>query len=279
MANCNKTQTGLVSLYDGDGLYEGGNEVPAPHFLKGQQALDLVDKDETGRYHVGFFGFSNFYREIKTAGSIWSLDKQKRLFFTHHNFCIGGYDTKRMAIDNPADPKNYWVRSLAKFAQPEKVRVAFVKIALARPGVMSVAEYIKQLEGYATTTLQILKKKYTGVEMVYLVPRVYGGYATSSANPEPYAHAGGQTVKNLVAAQINGDPDLSPAKVSWLGYGPYPWADGLRADSRGLTWTCADFVTDGTHPSIIGRNKFFYQILNPWLTTNPLTRKWYLGFS
>lgn len=277
MANCANTSTPLKSLYDTVGLYAGGNEIPAAHLAKAQAALGRVGKDAEGRYHVGFFGFSNFYREIKTAGAIWSLDKAKRLFFTHHNFCIGGYDTRRMALDQPGDPKNYWVRALAKYAKPEQVKVAFVKIALARPGAISVPEYVSQLVGFATITLQILKRKYPGVEMVWLVPRIYGGYATSSANPEPYAHAGGIAVKQLVQAQIDGDPAIAPDKVAWLGYGPYPWANGLQADSRGLTWTCADFVLDGTHPSDVGRNKFFHQLLNPWLTLNPLTQKWYLG--
>ena len=62
----------------------------------------------------------------------------------------------------------------------------------------------------------------------------------------------------------------------WVDWGTYNWADGLSPRSDGLTWECADFVTDGTHPSTSGREKVA-QILLAFAHAEPTIAAWYLA--
>jgi hypothetical protein len=67
----------------------------------------------------------------------------------------------------------------------------------------------------------------------------YGGYAETPLNPEPDSYETGFAVKDVIAAQIAGEPKLSyrgRSRAPWLAWGPYLWADGLRPRSDGPTY-------------------------------------------
>jgi hypothetical protein len=74
---------------------------------------------------------------------------------------------------------------------------------------------------------------------------------------------------------LNFDPSRGPVTAPWLAWGPYLWADGLRPRADGLTWTCADFAEDGTHPSVGGRQKVANLLLT-FVRTDTTAREWFL---
>ncbi len=108
------------------------------------------------------------------------------------------------------------------------------------------------------------KSRYPNLKQAFLHCRVYGVYARTQLNPEPYAYEYGFATKWLIEAQINQvatgkvdatSGDLSYQSAPWLAWGPYLWASGQIPRSDGLTWTLQDFRFDGTHPSPSGVEK------------------------
>jgi hypothetical protein len=126
---------------------------------------------------------------------------------------------------------------------------------------------------------RILKTNYPNIKLAYWTSRTYGGYATSTLNPEPYAYESGFAVKWTITRQITGDTALAytgpNARSPWLGWGAYLWADGLIPRSDGLIWICDDFVTsDRTHPSTSGRLKVAQLLLN-FFKSDTTTKGWF----
>jgi hypothetical protein len=122
--------------------------------------------------------------------------------------------------------------------------------------------------------------KFPNCLLVYCSSRTYGGYATTSLNPEPFAYESGFSVKWLIEKQITGDPSLectgNNPKAPWLSWGPYLWADGIIPRSDGLVWLQTDFRSDdGTHPSAAGQKKVAELLLN-FFTTDATAKNWFL---
>ena len=109
------------------------------------------------------------------------------------------------------------------------------------------------------------------MKIVYLSSRIYGGYATTSLNPEPYAYEGGFAMKHVIADQIAGKVELP-----WLAWGPYLWTDGLKGRKQDdVVWKREDVGQDGTHPSNTGREKVARMLLE-FLKKDATARPWFL---
>ena len=120
------------------------------------------------------------------------------------------------------------------------------------------------LEARLGNIARALKARYPHLTMLFLSSRIWGGYAVTTVNPEPYAYESGFAAKWLVGAQVaqisvgvQGDTlagDLNYDTVApWIGWGPYLWAYGDQARSDGLQWLPLDFQqNDGTAPSQAG---------------------------
>jgi hypothetical protein len=90
-------------------------------------------------------------------------------------------------------------------------------------------------------------------------------------NPEPYAFETGFAHKWAIedAIRAGGDP--------WVVWGPYLWAgDETQKRSDGLFYVRADFVQDGTHPSMSGQTKVGTQLLN-FFKTSEFTACWFVA--
>ncbi|MCI0434352.1 MAG: hypothetical protein L0271_12050 [Gemmatimonadetes bacterium] len=134
--------------------------------------------------------------------------------------------------------------------------------------------------------LRALRQRYPNLQQVFLASRIYGGYSTHPANPEPYAYEGAFAVRMTIEAQIKQrfwgiiDPlagDMSyPGTVPWIAWGPYFWADGTRPRSDGLIWERGDLASDGIHPSPRGELKVA-RMLMTFFKTEPVTRCWFLA--
>jgi hypothetical protein len=298
------------ATYEGflGGLYPGGaNTVPSDHAAVGRsraaeiQPLDQNgDPNPDGVYALLSVGMSNTTREFckgrVTDCAPWSFVGQASADPTvdHEHLvlvdgAVGGHPASDW--DSPDDPVYARVRDqrLAPLGLTEaQVQVAWIKQANPRPRVSLPAADADalQLEASLGDIVRALKVHYPNLQQVVVSSRTYGGYATTTLNPEPYAFETGFAVKWLVEAQImqsrTGVIDSEAGDLSldfgapWLAWGPYLWADGENPRSDGLIWVRDDFVADGTHPSPLGEQKVGAMLLE-FFKTSAETRCWFLA--
>lgn len=294
--NCSKTSTGLRPLselgttpyfgYQG-GLYPNGmNESPSAHNAAGIElaqsivplsATGAVDQ-EAGRIVLLSIGMSNATQEFSLFKSMTDQDPAKNAKLVIVDGAQGGQTAS--IISSPS--ANFWnvidQRLTAAGVTREQVQIAWVKEANANP-TQPFPQHAVMLQGHLESIARILKTRYPNIKLAYWSSRTYGGYATTTLNPEPYAYESGFAVKWLITKQIENDTSLvfqgSNARAPWLAWGPYLWADGTVPRSDGFSWDCSDFQSDGTHPSTSGRQKVANALLS-FFKTNPTTTVWFL---
>jgi hypothetical protein len=162
----------------------------------------------------------------------------------------------------------------------EQVQAVWIKQADAGP-TQGFPRYAQQLQAELARIVQVLPQRFPNCRLAYLSSRTYGGYATTSLNPEPYAYESGFAVKWLIEQQIGGEPELNydpakgPVKAPWLSWGPYLWANGGTQRADCLSYAETDFVGDGTHQSPSGQRKVG-KLLIEFFRSDSTTRPWFL---
>jgi hypothetical protein len=283
--------TGLVPLpdlgkgmYQGfeGGLYPGGeNKPPKAHLeagLKAAKSIVPLDAEghpaPDGKIVMLSCGMSNTTMEFQGFQRIAKADASLNPRLVIVDGAQGG-QTAHITADPQA---SYWKvdeeRIAAAGVTPKQVQVVWLKQANARPGEGFPAA-AKVLQEETVKTLHNLKDRFPNLKIAYLSSRIYGGYATTPLNPEPYAYEGGFAMKWVIADQIAGKPGA--VKSPWLAWGPYLWTDGMKGrKSDGVTWLKDDVVDrDRTHPSASGREKVA-QMLLTFLKTDPTAKIWFL---
>ena len=152
--------------------------------------------------------------------------------------------------------------------------------------------YEQQLGGI----LRAAKTRWPNLQQSFHSGRIYGGYATTNHNSEPYAYEYGFSLKWLIQAQIlqvrsggtsidptAGDLNYKAGAAPWMAWGPYTWANGDTPRSDGFVWCngqagspCngeADFQSDGTHPNAQGDEKVANLLMNFFL--NSAHTRWF----
>jgi hypothetical protein len=260
------------------GLYPGGSNVPPISHHDGGlreiarvQPLDAGGALDCSNGKIAFvsIGMSNTTQEFQIFKRLADADPRKNPRLTIVDGAQGGQDAIR--ISDPASP--FWQvvdqRLAAAGATREQVQAIWLKQAYAGPREPFPAD-ARKLQNALRTIHGILVGRFPNLKLVYLSSRIYAGYATTTLNPEPYAYQTGFAVKWTVQDRIEGR-----LKGPWVGWGPYLWADGLRARSDGLTWEVGDFAADGTHPSPSGRQKVAERLLR-FFTTARTSRGWFV---
>lgn len=168
-----------------------------------------------------------------------------------------------------------------------QVQAVWLKVAnpgptVALPAAAADAYLLVSQIGSIVRTLRV---RYPNLTLVFLSNRTYGGYATTSLNPEPYAYESGFAVKWVIAAQLvqkaSGSVDSRAGDLDydgvapWLGWGPDLWANGTTPRSDGFAWARTDFGNDGTHPSAAGVQKVGSLLLG-FFKQSGFTRCWFL---
>lgn len=296
--NCNGTSIGAAALtdlgtgtYQGfqGGLYPGGQNVPpAAHLARGQAAMaQVVARDAagnpsaSGRIVLLSIGMSNCTQEFSTWMGIANGDPNRNGAVTIVDGAQGGQTAA--IIQNPN--ANFWTvvqqRLTTAGVTAAQVQAVWLKEADAQP-TAAFPGHAQTLQAELAQIARNLKVKYPNVQLCFCSSRTYAGYATTGLNPEPFAYESGFAVKWLLEQQMSGDPQLNsdplagPVTAPWLGFGAYLWTNGTTGRSDGMVWTCADVSADGTHPSLLGRDKVA-NLLQAFFTQNALTTPWYLG--
>lgn len=261
-ANCAGTSTGLLAVpdlgsgsYQGEqgGLYPGGtNDPPAAYAQTGVRAAQaVVPRDAQGRPDPGgrivllSIGMSNTTIEYSAFVALAQKDPLLDPRVTLVDGAQGGQDAAKWA-----DPQSQtWSVAQDRLARAgvsaAQVQAVWLKQAQAAPRT-DFETHIHSLAQQLRAIVEITAQRYPNLQQVFVSPRTYGGYATTSLNPEPYAYQAGFADKLLVAESV-ARPEARP----WIGWGPYLWTDGTRGRSDGFVWTCDDVrASDGTHPSV-----------------------------
>jgi len=290
------------------GLYPGGSNFPPPDHDSAARArrnaikpLDVNgDESPFGKYVLISIGMSNTTQEwcSKTSGppcASWTFMGRAALdpSVNHYtqvivNGAADGQDAT--AWTSPSSP-NYdriKVGRLAPLGLSEnQVQIAWVDLADARPKVSLPADSADaNLLLDLGLVLRAMRIRYPNLRLVFLSSRVYGGYATTDLNPEPYAYESGFSVKWAIESQINemrglsGNPragtlDYVKKAAPLIVWGPYLWADGATPRSDGLAWQRNDFEEDGVHPSQMGESKVAERLLD-FFKNSPYARCWFV---
>jgi hypothetical protein len=85
-----------------------------------------------------------------------------------------------------------------------------------------------------------------------------------------------QNTANCSKPELNYSPAKGAVRAPWTVWRPYLWADGLmgRKDGR-VVWKREDLGPDGTHPSMLGREKVARLLMN-FLKTDLTSRTWFV---
>jgi hypothetical protein len=284
------TEMTAQDKYQGEdgGLYGGGeNEPPKAHQAAVRKEtskvvpLDAEGKPSIdGKIVVISISMSNATQEFSKFKQIADADPQKSPLVTIVDCAQGG-----QAMAQWSDPKaRPWEEAERRLASanvtPKQVQVAWIK--LANPGPTGkLSEHGKKLQKDTVAVLQNAKARFPNLHIAYLGSRIYGGYATTRLNPEPYAYESAFVVRWLIQDQIKGVSTLNydtahgAVKSPLLLWGPYFWADGLTArKSDHLVWERKDFAGDGTHPSASGRQKVADMLLS-FFKTDANAKTWF----
>jgi hypothetical protein len=132
---------------------------------------------------------------------------------------------------------------------------------------------------------QNLHSFFPNLTIAFYSSRFYGAYGNgqpNDASPEPYAYESGFAVRGMITDQLNGVPSMNynpangPVMAPWVAWADYDWANGLRARSDGLAWSCQDFDVGGEHTSTQGSEKDANLMLN-FFRSDDATVPWFLA--
>jgi hypothetical protein len=276
------------------GLYPGGkNERPPDHEAAGLalarqiQPLDAEGRPNAeGKIVLLSVGMSNTTQEFSTFKRLADASPLKNPRLILVDGAQGGMAAA--VIQNPQDQSSgtrYWTtvdeRLKAAGVSGAQVQAAWMNEADAGP-TQGFPGYARQLQGELQRIVQSMHTRFPNLKLVYLSSRIYGGYARTPLNPEPYAYEAGFAVKWLIERQLQGDPELNanaargPVKAPWLSWGPYLWANGIKKRTDGLFYAESDLGGDGTHPSDSGRRKVAEQLWT-FFSTDSTARAWFLA--
>ncbi|HEX9603648.1 MAG TPA: hypothetical protein VF973_07825 [Myxococcales bacterium] len=303
--------TGCYLQYRG-GLYPNGeNALSGAHLAAGLAAaaqiapLDVAGQPSaSGKYVLVSIGMSNTTQEFCNDGqqvgtclppgfvaSAASDAAVNHTTLAIVNGAAGGRAASSWVSATSAEYdriRDTWLTPLG--LSEAQVQIGWVKVANPGPTASLPAA---NADAFALLTsigqiARAMKTRYPNLRQIFISSRIYAGYATTPLNPEPYAYESAFSVKWAIESQIAqmaggaadaraGDLRYDTSVASWLGWGPYLWADGTNARSDGLTWVVSDFSpSDGTHPAMSAREKVAGMLLT-FFKTSPAASCWFLA--
>ena len=290
------------------GLYPGGNAQPPGHMAEGiRRANSLTPRDAAGQPSLSgkilllSIGMSNATQEWCSEPSTVPCEPWT---FTGQALADPVVNKEQLVIVNGAlagqtyeewsDPANSnWNRIRNTVLVPLGYTERQVAVVWLKDGSRSPTVSLPSQSADAYTVMsqigkiaRIVKVRYPNMEILVLSGRTYGGYASTSLNPEPFAYETGLAVKWVVEAQIrqiqgsgieSHAVDLDYNTVApWIGWSAYLWANGASPRSDGLQWLPSDVENDGIHPSQTGETKVGLLLLD-FFKTGFFTKCWFVA--
>jgi hypothetical protein len=291
------------------GLYNGADAPPALHATEGASRAAAITPRDTagaldagGRYVLLSIGPTNAALEFCSASGYPPCDDWSFIGQAAKDPLV---NQTTLAIVNGAAPNQFadaWTSAsgvnydrirdsvLAPAGLSEKqVEVVWLNAYDLEPTASLAATDADAfiLEARLGNIVRALKAKYPNLTMVFLSSRIWGGYAVTTTNPEPYAYESGFAVKWVVEAQIDqmsigvvldtlaGNLNYTTA-APWIAWGPYLWAYGDQARGDGLQWLPLDFrQNNGTEPAQAGVQKVG-QLLLTFFEQDPRAACWFI---
>ncbi|HMI99382.1 MAG TPA: hypothetical protein VK488_06090 [Gaiellaceae bacterium] len=277
-ADCSLTSTGLVPLTDmgkrryrgfRGGLYPAGRNHPTAAYLRKGLAAARKVRPIDGKIVLLSIGMSNATAEFSAFKRVADRDPAKNANVTIVDGAQDGWDATRVKTD-----PSYWdsvdQRLIAAGVSANQVQAVWLKEAIAGED-RRFPKDARALQADLRAIVRTMRVRYPNLHLIYLSSRTYGGYAITGLNPEPAAYDSGYAVRGVIQDRMVGK-----LKGPWLGWGSYLWTDGLIERSDGLTWTCDDVESDGTHPSKSGVQKVV-NLLITFFKTDPTARRWFVS--
>jgi hypothetical protein len=285
-----------TGTFEGDegGLYPNGSNVrPSTQNSAGIAiAQGIVPLNSSGTYSptgqivVLAVGESTEQNEFNRFMPIANSDPTKNPYVLLVNGAQGGATPYNFTSTTSA----YWSTVVNNYLPQNGVTADQVQVAILEDtDGISTGTFPTDISTLQTEYQEMMNTMLTlfpNLKLVYFSSRVYGGYSNDVGhpdNPEPYAYEVGWAVKWVIQDQIDGAANLNynpangPVEAPWMSWGPYYWANGMLGSDDGLVWDCADFASDGTHPSsTYGQLKTSSALLE-FLKTDQTTIPWYLA--
>jgi hypothetical protein len=286
----NELGTGKYKGEEG-GLYGGGlNEPPKMHLeaaLKEAAKIQPLDAEgkpsPDGKIVLLSMGMSNTTMEFSRFKQVADADPAK----SGKLVIVDGAQGGRTASVWAREDADVWGvvadRLRAAGVTAAQIQVVWLKQAEGGPSRLGdFPAHAKALKDFVIADLNNAKKRFPNLRVAYLSSRIYGGYATTGLNPEPYAYEGAFAMRWVIQDQIKGDTRLNydaargEVKAPLVLWGPYLWGDGETPRKDGLVWKLEDLTTnDGTHPSNTARQKVA-DLLLKFVKTDPTAKLWFL---
>jgi hypothetical protein len=274
------------------GLYPDGKSTrPADHEKAGLARAKLVQPRDAdgkpsadGKIVLLSVGMSNTTQEFSGFIRLAKDDPEKNPKLVLVDGAQGGMTAAAIKDPESGSGSRFWTTIDKRLKDAdvtrEQVQVVWIKEADAQPS-QGFPKYAQTLQAELKHIVQLIHKRFSNVQLVYLSSRTYAGWATTRLNPEPYAYESGFSVKWLIEDQIKGDKELNydsskgEVKAPWLSWGAYLWANGEKKRSDGFRYEKNDFGNDGTHPSASGVRKVAGLLLD-FFKTDTTTKGWFL---
>jgi hypothetical protein len=297
--DCRKESTGQLAIDElgaGDyrrvegGLYPGAvNDCPDAHLAGGEhEGSRVVPRRSNGSPHpggligvaaIGFsFTSSVFDRMAELAGSDAELAPE--LAFA--NCCQGGADLAELRDG----ASTYWSETVPDRLARAGVSARQVQVVWMLEGVNHRYEpfpdHVATTADWYTEVLQILTATFPNLRQCWLTPLHWQGWSKTTPEDEPYYFEQGFAVREVIARQIAGAPELAwdrrngSVVAPWIAWGPYLWCDGTEPRVDGLVMACSDYQDDGSHLMPAGDDKFARRLLHHW-KANPACTPWALA--
>ncbi|HTL28745.1 MAG TPA: hypothetical protein VL282_05985, partial [Tepidisphaeraceae bacterium] len=285
--------TGTYKNQDG-GLYGHGNNTPpsAHRTAAATAASRIIPRNaqgaasSTGKIVLLSIGMSNTTQEYQRFIQVANSDMSKSPSVLLVDGAQGGRDALDWSSTTTSVGQQVWStvdqRLAAAGVTRQQVQAVWLKQARKDPAALGAfPAHAQALATNLISIVQIAKSRFPNLQIIYFSSRIYGGYATTNLNPEPYAYESCFAVRHVIQSQINGDaslnydPSKGAVKAPVLLWGAYLWADGLKPRADGLIWKREDFVSDGTHPSDTGRQKVA-DLLLKFFKNDPTAKVWFV---
>ena len=283
--------TEMTAVYKGEdgGLYGNGkNEPPETQKKLAEEAGKKIKSlsidgtpSENGKIVLLTIGMSNTSQESDAflRAEKKSTDKNPALVLV--NGAQGGMTPERWVPGATTEEKVWQTveeRLRASGVSLKQVQAVWLKEAIAGPEAKGAfPAHAKYLLECLAEQVKYVKVKCPNLQIVYLSSRIYGGYANTRLNPEPYAFESAFSVRWLILGQIRSYKEMTAeGSMPVLLWGPYLWGNGTTPRKDGLVWEKGDLGPDGTHPSQSGTAKVA-KLLSDFFRTEPSAKEWFFA--